>query len=171
MSATEHRRDATLQLGRQLSYYVITVSDTRTPKTDKSGPLIRQLAEDAGQRVAGGALVSDEQGAIRGAVQSALEDRDVDVIVLTGGTGFAPRDVTADAVAPLFEQSVDGFGELFRMLSYEQVGAAAMLSRACAGIAARKLIFVLPGSSKAVALAMEKLILPEAGHLLSHVRR
>ena len=96
---------------------------------------------------------------------------EVDVVVLTGGTGFSPRDITLAAVGPLLERPVEGFGELFRMLSYQQVGAAAMLSRAAAGLIEGRAVFLLPGSPKAVALAMEKLILPETGHLLGQVRR
>jgi len=114
-------------------------------------------------------------GAIRDAVGRLLEAPEVDVVVTTGGTGFSPRDVTLEAVGPLLERPIEGFGELFRMLSYQQVGAAAMLSRAAAGIIAggggAKALFLLPGSPKAVALALEKLILPEAGHLLGQARR
>jgi molybdenum cofactor biosynthesis protein B len=95
----------------------------------------------------------------------------VDVVVATGGTGFSPRDLTLEAVAPLFDRPLEGFGELFRMLSYQQVGAAAMLSRAAAGLIGDRAVFLLPGSPKAVTLAMEALILPEAGHLLSQARR
>jgi molybdenum cofactor biosynthesis protein B len=109
--------------------------------------------------------------AIRGAIRRMLALPGVDVVVLTGGTGFSPRDVTIDAVRPLLDQEVDGFGELFRALSYQQVGAAAMLSRAAAGLAGDKAVFLLPGSPKAVSLAMEKLILPETAHLLSQARR
>jgi molybdenum cofactor biosynthesis protein B len=116
-------------------------------------------------------VVPDDVSAIRRAVRHLLGLSGVDVVVLTGGTGFSPRDVTLDAVLPLFDQTIDGFGELFRALSYHQVGAAAMLSRAAGGLVGDKAVFLLPGSPKAVSLAMEKLILPEAGHLLSQARR
>lgn len=167
MSAEQHRQTAPAILG----FSILTVSDTRTKGDDVSGRTIRDLLSSAGQRIVDSTLVSDDMEAIRGAVSHMLARPDVDVVVATGGTGFSPRDVTLEAVAPLFERPVEGFGELFRMLSYQQVGAAAMLSRAAAGLVGGKAVFLLPGSPKAVALAMEKLILPEAGHLLGQARR
>lgn len=168
MSAEQHRQTSPAVLG----YSILTVSDTRTQGDDDvSGRTIRDLVKGAGQRIVDSTLVPDDVEAIRGAVRRLLSPPDVDVLVATGGTGFSPRDVTLEAVAPLFERPVEGFGELFRMLSYQQVGAAAMLSRAAAGLVGGKAVFLLPGSPKAVALAMEKLILPEAGHLLGQARR
>jgi molybdenum cofactor biosynthesis protein B len=167
MSAEEHRRSAPVVLG----FAFITVSDTRAAADDVSGRALADLARGAGHRVEASQLVPDDVAAIRRAVRQALAMEGVDVVVLTGGTGFSPRDVTLDAVGPLLETRVDGFGELFRMLSYQQVGAAAMLSRAAAGLVGSRAVFLLPGSPKAVALAMEKLILPEAGHLLGQARR
>ncbi len=155
----------------RLGFAVLTVSDSRTPETDGSGDAIRRLAAAAGHRVVVSRIVPDEQAAVRAAVRELLAADGVDLLVASGGTGFAPRDVTCEAVAPLLERRVDGFGELFRMLSFEQVGAAAMLSRAVAGLVGRQAVFVLPGSPKAVELAMERLILPEAGHLLGQARR
>jgi len=125
----------------------------------------------AGHRVVGTDLVADDVAAIRTAVWRLLAEPGLDVVVLTGGTGFSPRDLTVEAVAPLFDRAVEGFGELFRMLSYQQVGAAAMLSRAAAGLVRDRAVFLLPGSPKAVALALEALILPEAAHLLAQARR
>jgi molybdenum cofactor biosynthesis protein B len=136
-----------------------------------SGRTLSGLIHVAGHRVEGSVVVPDEVAAIRRAVRRLLELPGVDVVVLTGGTGFSPRDVTVDAVRPLLDQPVDGFGELFRALSYQQVGAAAMLSRATAGLVGDRAVFLLPGSPKAVSLAMEKLILPEVGHLLAQARR
>lgn len=136
-----------------------------------SGRTLSGLAHVAGHRVEETAVVPDDVATIRRAVRRMLALPGVDVVVLTGGTGFSPRDVTIDAVQPLLDQPVEGFGELFRALSYQQVGAAAMLSRATAGLAGGKAVFLLPGSPKAVSLAMEKLILPEAGHLLGQARR
>jgi molybdenum cofactor biosynthesis protein B len=167
MSIEQHRASAPSSLG----FAVVTVSDTRTAGEDTSGRTIRDLAETAGHRVAGSTLVPDDMAAIRAALQEMLALPGVDVVVLTGGTGFSSRDVTLDAVLPFLEKPVEGFGELFRMLSYEQVGAAAMLSRAAAGLIGRQAVFLLPGSTRAVTLAMEKLILPEAGHLLGQARR
>jgi molybdenum cofactor biosynthesis protein B len=169
VSVEQHRRAAS---GALLGFGLITVSDSRSPEEDVSGRTLSGLAHVAGHRVEGQVLlVPDDVSAIRRAVRRLLGLPGVDVVVLTGGTGFSPRDVTLDAVLPLFDQTIDGFGELFRALSYHQVGAAAMLSRAAAGLVGDKAVFLLPGSPKAVSLAMEKLILPEAGHLLSQARR
>lgn len=154
-----------------LGFVAITVSDSRRPENDTSGDRIEALASGAGHRLIERRIVRDEIEAIRLAVTEVCRLREVDVVVLSGGTGFSPRDVTLEALEPLFERSVDGFGELFRMLSFRQVRAAAMLSRAGAGVIGERLIFALPGSPRAVELAMEELILPEAGHLLGQVRR
>lgn len=164
--AGEHRRRAPDRLG----FGVVTVSDTRTPEDDASGDRIRELVKEAGHRVVESMIQPDQTADIRWAVRGLLARTDLDVVVVTGGTGLAPRDVTVEAVAPLFEQPVEGFGELFRMLSWEQVGAAAMLSRARAGVARGRAVFLLPGSPKAVELAMERLILPEAAHLVGIAR-
>jgi molybdenum cofactor biosynthesis protein B len=115
--------------------------------------------------------VLDDVDAIRHRVWDLLHGEDIDIIVLNGGTGLSPSDVTPEAIQPLFDRSLDGFGELFRHLSFEEIGGAAMLSRACAGIVGRRALFALPGSPKAVDLAMRRLVLPEVGHLLGQVRR
>ncbi|HSF41182.1 MAG TPA: molybdenum cofactor synthesis domain-containing protein [Thermoanaerobaculia bacterium] len=167
MSAEQHRTYAPETLG----FGVVTVSDSRKEGDDTSGRALRDLAAAAGHRIEGSVIVPDDVAAVRGAVREMLALPGMDVVVLTGGTGFSPRDVTLDAVLPLLEKPVEGFGELFRMLSWEQVGAAAMLSRAAAGLVGTRAVFLLPGSPKAVTLAMEKLILPEAGHLLGQARR
>ena len=167
MSVDQHRRAAPGVLG----FGLITVSDTRSPEDDVSGRTLSGLAHVAGHRVEGSVVVPDDVAAIRRAVHRMLALSGVDVVILTGGTGFSPRDVTLDAVQPLLDQLIEGFGELFRALSYQQVGAAAMLSRAAAGLAGDKAVFILPGSPKAVSLAMEKLILPEVAHLLGQARR
>ena len=168
MSAAEdHRRMAPETLG----FAVVTVSDSRAVAEDESGALVRRLAAEAGHHVEMSTLVHDDVAAIRRALGQILATPGIDVVVVTGGTGFAPRDLTTEAAVPLFERVVEGFGELFRMLSYRQVGAAAMLSRAAAGMAFGRAIFLLPGSPKAVDLAMRELILPEAAHLISQARR
>jgi molybdenum cofactor biosynthesis protein B len=154
-----------------LGVALVTVSDSRTPETDSGGPLLRELSETAGHRVLSTEIVLDDLAAIRDAVERALASEGVDLILLTGGTGVSPRDVTVDAARPLFEKELPGFGELFRMLSFAEVGSAAMLSRATAGVARRRAIFLLPGSPAALALAMNRLILPEVAHLLSQTRR
>ena len=150
---------------------MLTVSDSRSLAEDASGDRIRSLVEAAGHAVARRERVRDEADEIREAMRRFLEAPDVDVVVTTGGTGLAARDVTPEAVLPLFERRVPGFGELFRMLSFGAIGASAMLSRAEAGVAHRKPAFLLPGSPDACALAMEKLVLPEAGHLVGLLRR
>ena len=166
-AAEQHRRTAPAVLG----FAVLTVSDSRSGRDDSSGDAIRDLISGAGHRLVESTLVRDDVAAIRDAVRGLLAGAGVDVLVTTGGTGFSPRDVTLDAVGPLLDQRIDGFGELFRMLSYSQVGAAAMLSRAAAGLVGTRAVFLLPGSPKAVKLAMEALILPEAAHLLGQARR
>jgi molybdenum cofactor biosynthesis protein B len=167
MSAEQHRQYAPAVLG----FAVITVSDSRRPEDDTSGRTIREMAMASGHRIEDSTLVPDDVAAIRDALRKMLARPGVDVVVTTGGTGLSPRDLTLEAAEPLLDRPVEGFGELFRMLSYSQVGAAAMLSRAAAGLSGERAVFLLPGSPKAVALAMEKLILPEAGHLLSQARR
>lgn len=156
-----HRREAL----PAVPCWVVTVSDTRTPETDTGGALVAQLLEEAGHPIVGREIVPDEADRIRGALDAALARDGVRAVVLTGGTGVAPRDVTPDTVEPRLERVVPGFGELFRMLSYAEVGSAALLSRALAGIAAGRVVVVLPGSRGAVRLALEKLVLPELGHL------
>lgn len=157
-----HHRDAP----RSVSCAVITVSDTRTPETDSGGDLLAELLAGAGHAVARRCLVPDELEAIRGALREALEDASVRAVLLTGGTGVAPRDLTPEAVAPLLERTLPGFGELFRMLSYQEIGAAALLSRTLAGVSGGKLVCALPGSPGAIRLALERLLLPELGHLV-----
>jgi molybdenum cofactor biosynthesis protein B len=152
--------------GRSARCRVITVSDTRTLETDRSGARAAELLIAAGHAVAGRRIVPDERAAIGRAVQEAIDDPAVDAVILSGGTGLAPRDVTYETVRDLLAKPIDGFGELFRMLSFEEIGAAAMLSRAVGGVTARTAIFALPGSSKAVELGVTRLIAPELGHLL-----
>ena len=156
---------------KRLGFAALTVSDSRTEADDGSGDEIERLVTGAGHRLVERRIVPDDMIEIRAAAGELLRREQVDVLVLSGGTGFSPRDLTLEAATPLLERRIDGFGELFRMLSYEQVGAAAMLSRAAAGVIGRRALFVLPGSPKAVSLAMERLILPEAGHLLGQARR
>ena len=151
--------------------FVLTVSDTRTPETDASGRIIRQLLMDAGHEIAGHDIVRDEPPQVAAIVQRGLTDERVQVIVTSGGTGISSRDGTFEAVDRLLEKRLDGFGELFRALSFQEIGAAAMMSRATAGTAAGKAIFVLPGSEHAVRLAMTRLIIPELGHIVQQVSR
>ena len=162
-----HRSDAP----REVSTAVITVSDTRTLETDTGGGLVAELLGGAGHPVASREIVADEPDAIAEAVEKALERESVRAVILTGGTGVAPRDRTPESVEPILEREIPGFGELFRALSYEEIGSAALLSRATAGIARGRVLFVLPGSRGAVRLGMEKLILPELGHLAGEAQK
>ncbi len=159
MAVHEHKQHArtNLKIG------VVTASDTRTPETDTSGALIRDLLEGAGHQVVYYEIVPDAPQSIAHAIFANLPR--LDAIVLTGGTGIAPRDATIEAVRPLLDKELEGFGELFRMLSYQEIGSAAMLSRALAGVRQGKFVAALPGSTAACRLAMEKLILPEIGHI------
>jgi len=150
---------------------ILTVSDTRRGAADTSGAAIARLIEHARHRVVRRAWVSDDRAAIRRAARAALARRDVDALIVTGGTGLSPRDVTPEALAPLIERDLPGFGELFRFASVRQVGAAAWLSRAEAGIARGRLVVMLPGSQAAVELAMTRLVLPELNHALRMLGR
>lgn len=159
------------QAPRSVRCFVLTVSDSRTEATDTSGRAILDLLTLAGHEIVGRTIVRDEPAAVRHIIERQLADRNAEVVISTGGTGIASRDTTFEAIDTLLEKRLDGFGELFRMLSYEQIGAAAMLSRATAGLAAGRVIVALPGSEAAVRLAMEKLLIPELGHLVQQASR
>ncbi len=174
--ATPHRDDASestnehrAQAPESVRATVIVVSDTRTLDTDRGGLLIEELLESAGHEVMLRQIVRDELEAIKTAACDAI-GTDAEAVILTGGSGVTARDVTPEAIHPLLTKELPGFGEVFRVLSYAEIGAATMLSRAFAGVAGRTLVFVLPGSTNAVRLAMEKLILPEIGHLVRELR-
>ncbi len=167
MSVGEHKAKAPASVG----CYVLTVSDTRTPETDTRGRAIRQLIEEAGHEVCAFDIVRDEPLQVVARVREHLQNPRTQVIITTGGTGVTSRDDTYEAIEGLLEKRLHGFGELFRMLSFQEIGPAAMLSRATAGTAARKAIFVLPGSENAVRLAMTRLILPELGHVVQQVTK
>lgn len=152
-----------------LSCGIITVSDTRTPETDRSGQLIHQSLSDAGHRVAAYQILPDEPEQIQ-ALLAQLCTPEIDAIILNGGTGIAPRDTTYDAIESMLEKTLPGFGEIFRMLSYDEIGSRAIASRAIAGVYHQTLIFSLPGSTNAVRLALEKLILPEMVHLVKQLQ-
>ena len=167
MSVAEHRAHSPAQV----ACFVLTVSDTRTLDTDTSGRAIAALLERAGHIVTGRQAVRDEPRDVAQTIREQLGKGDARVIITTGGTGISKRDSTYEAVTALCEKRLDGFGELFRMLSFQDVGSAAMLSRATAGIVAGCVIFMLPGSEAAVRLAMEKLILPELGHIVRELTK
>jgi molybdenum cofactor biosynthesis protein B len=164
----DHQRAATQIVARCA---VVTLSDTRTPETDRSGARIRELLEADGHVVADYQLMPDDAERFSEHLTTLLARADVDAIFTNGGTGISQRDLTVPTIERLIEQPLPGFGELFRMLSWEQIGSGAMLSRAVAGIARGKVVFAMPGSTKAVELAMTKLILPEIRHILRELRK
>lgn len=166
-SVDEHRGYAP----KSLRFAVLTASDSRNQASDESGAMIADLATGAGHQLIFRSIAPDEMERIRQSVTAAVDEHGADVVVLNGGTGISGRDISIDAVSPLFDRVIEGFGEIFRALSYDQVGAAAMLSRATAGVIGRSVVFVVPGSPKAVELAMTSLILPEAAHLIGQLRR
>jgi len=165
VSVTDHRKTAVAGV----RCFVLTISDTRTEATDISGRAIAELLHAAGHLVTERALLRDDPREVREAVTERLGS--VDAIITTGGTGITSRDSTYEAIEGLLEKRLDGFGELFRTLSYQEVGSAAMLSRAAAGIARSTAVFMLPGSEHAVRLAITKLIAPELGHVVRELRR
>ena len=166
-SPSSHKHHHRKAAAKSLEVAVITVSDTRTLETDTGGGLVAEFLTGAGHSVALREIVPDDGAEIAAALNRALDAPGVEAAILTGGTGVAPRDVTPESVEPLLERIIPGFGELFRMLSYEDIGSAALLSRAIAGLSRGRVVFAIPGSRGAVRLAMEKLILPELGHLAS----
>ena len=167
MSQTEHKAAAPVRV----SCSIVTVSDTRTTANDKSGDAIAELLTAAGHTVADRALVKDEPSDVIRVVRDQLSRDEVQVIITTGGTGLSSRDSTYEALASLIEKHLEGFGELFRMLSYHEIGPAAMLSRAVAGTAGAKIIVSLPGSEGAVRLGLTKLLIPELGHLVQQASK
>jgi molybdenum cofactor biosynthesis protein B len=166
MGHEEHRQEAP----RRVAYAIVTASDTRGEAEDESGRFLHKAIHAAGHVVACYRLVKDEPEAIRAALADAAE-AGAEVLVVNGGTGLAARDRTYEAVAGLIEKRIDGFGELFRMLSYGEIGSAAMMSRAVAGAWGGRVIFSVPGATAAVRLAWEKLIEPEAAHVLRELRK
>lgn len=166
-STQQHRSEAPEGVG----FAVLTVSDTRSKEDDSSGQLIREHLGFRGHQLKGYEIVPDDGDQIQNQLESWLADADVHAIIVNGGTGIAGRDVTFPTVSSLIQKQMPGFGELFRMLSWQEVGSASMLSRAIAGVHERTVIFSIPGSSNAVRLALEKLIGPELGHVVHEIRK
>jgi molybdenum cofactor biosynthesis protein B len=163
----EHKSHAPSQIG----CVVITCSDTRTPESDTSGYRIMHMLKDAGHAVLSYQLVKDEPSKIKSAIKKAAKNNKVQAIIINGGTGIARRDSTFEAVDKMLEKRLDGFGEVFRFLTYQEIGSPAIMSRATAGIYKGRVIFSTPGSENAVRLAMEKLILPELGHIVQQLSK
>jgi len=168
MGVDEHRAEA--KHGGPVACMVLTVSDRRTASTDTSGPLIQRLLSEAGHAVADTELVPNDPGRIRAALRRFLHGP-AQCLVVTGGTGLGRRDITIETIAPMLERTLPGFGELFRTLSYGEIGSAAMLSRAICGTAGGKLVCCLPGSEAAVRLGVGKLLVPELSHLIWVMRQ
>ena len=167
MSSAEHRATSPASV----RCYVITVSDTRTTETDTGGRAVAELLTAGGHLVVGRRIVKDEPAEVAALVALHADSDHVDVIITTGGTGITRRDSTFEAIDGLLEKRLPGFGELFRMLSFQDIGAAAMLSRACMGTCRGKIVVALPGSENAVRLALTRLLVPELGHLVNETRR
>jgi molybdopterin adenylyltransferase len=166
MSVHEHKERAK----KSIRCFVITVSDTRNERTDASGQAIKKYLNDEGHQTAGYRIVKDEAAEIQAVLGQSLGSDDVEAVIVNGGTGIAPRDGTYEVVSRFLEKKLDGFGEIFRYLSYLDVGSAAVMSRAAAGTARGKILISLPGSKGAVTLAMEKIILPEIRHMVSKLQ-
>jgi molybdenum cofactor biosynthesis protein B len=166
MSVAEHKEKGKKTVG----CFVLTVSDTRDESTDQSGQLIKDLLAEHGHRLAGYRIVKDEPAQIEALLKQTLASSEVEAVIVNGGTGIAPRDGTYEVIAGLLEKRLDGFGEIFRFLSYQDIGSAAIMSRAVAGSSRGKVLISLPGSRGAVELAMQRLVLPELGHLVSQLQ-
>jgi molybdenum cofactor biosynthesis protein B len=166
-SDAQHKADAP----PSVRCYIITVSDTRTPETDSSGRAIEDLLTAAGHVVDGRTIVKDNPDLVRDTVIRQLATPGLQAIITTGGTGISSRDSTFEAVNAMLQKRLDGFGELFRMLSYQQIGSAAIMSRACAGLASGRIIVSLPGSEAAVRLALDKLLIPELPHMVQQATK
>lgn len=169
----EHKAEAP----ESLNFAIIVCSSSRyrglqseKPVEDPSGDRIAQTLQDHGHKVTFRTVVPDDRSLIGRSLRRALRSRGVDAVITCGGTGIGPTDVTVETVQPLLEKELRGFGEIFRRLSYEEIGSAAILTRAIAGVSGGKAVFCIPGSPQAVSLAVEKLILPEAGHIIKHAR-
>jgi molybdenum cofactor biosynthesis protein B len=168
-SATHHEHKS--HAPRKVGCMVITCSDTRTPDTDTSGQLIQRLLKEQGHTVTAYHLVKDEPSKIKAKIKAAVVDKKVQAIIINGGTGISKRDSTFEAVDAMLEKRLVGFGEVFRYLTYQEIGSSAIMSRATAGIIKDRVLFSTPGSENAVRLAMEKLILPELGHLVKELTK
>jgi molybdenum cofactor biosynthesis protein B len=166
--SVHHHREAAPETVRVA---VLTISDTRTPETDTGGDVVEETMRGTGHEVVAREIVRDEATIIRTTLVDLLARSDVDAVVTTGGTGISGRDTTYEVVSRMVEKRLDGFGELFRMLSYEEIGAAAILSRALAGTVGTKLLASLPGSRNAVRLGMKKLLVPEIAHIIFELRK
>ena len=164
-SAKEHKKQAPLAVNAA----IVTVSDSRTIENDDSGKLIKNILIKNNHKVIGHTVIKDDKKEITRKIEDLIKNGSLDLIITNGGTGVAKKDLTIETIKPLFEKEISGFAALFQKLSYDEIGSACMLSRATAGIINNKVIFCLPGSPKACELALEKLIIPEIGHIVKHI--
>ena len=167
MSHLEHKKEAPKSVGVAL----LTISDSRTEETDESGKLLRQKLVESGHRVIAYHLLKNDAAAVKETIEELLDEEDVQVIITGGGTGLSHRDMTVETVSAMLEKRLDGFGELFRSLSYLEIGTSSMMSRALAGVIKGKVIICIPGSLGATELAVDKIILPEVGHMIREATR
>jgi molybdenum cofactor biosynthesis protein B len=169
MSVAEHKAHSPPPAGVRVA--LVTASDSRSGSDDEGGRVLRACSESAGFAVVGATILREDEATLRAHVAALAASGTVDAVLVTGGTGLAPRDRTPEALEPLYERRIEGFGELFRALSFAEIGPAAMLSRASAGVVGGTLVFTLPGSPAAVRLAMERLVAPELAHAVGQLRR
>ena len=167
MGHKDHKEKA----GKSVKCFIITVSDSRTPDTDESGKVISDVLKNNGHYITGYVILKDEPKVVCEYVRDEALEEDVEAIIINGGTGISSRDSTFEAIDSILEKRLTGFGELFRYLSYKEIGSSAIMSRACAGVLNKKIIISMPGSESAVRLAMSKLILPELSHMVWEVNR
>ena len=167
MGVEEHKKHALKNIG----FAVVVVSDTRSKENDESGKMIMEMIKEASHRVEWYGIIKNDMNEIEKTAENLLSMEKIDAIIFSGGTGISSRDVTVEATMPLMEKILPGFGEMFRFLSMKEIGSAAIMSRAVAGVADKKAIFCLPGSKNAVKLAMDEIILKECGHILWEVRK
>ena len=167
MGVEEHKKHAV----KNIAFAVVVVSDTRNEENDESGKLMKRMIEESGNRVGWYGIVKNEKEDIKRIAEKLLSDEQIDAIIFSGGTGISSRDVTVDTIQPLMDKILPGFGEMFRYLSMKEIGSAAIMSRAMAGIKNKKALFSLPGSKNAVRVAMKEIILKECGHILWEARK
>jgi len=167
MSYREHKKEAPQSVGCA----VLTISDSRTEQTDESGKFLKQALSQKGHRVLDYAILKNDAEAIERKIKELLNQDELQVIITSGGTGISHRDVTVETVSLMIEKKLDGFGELFRSLSYQEIGTSSIMSRAIAGVVEGKIIICIPGSLGAAKLAIDKIILPEIGHMVREVTR
>ena len=167
MGYQQHRQESP----RSVNCAVVTISDSRTEKTDESGRFIRQKLSEKGHQVIDYCILRNNAGEIRKKIEELMGLKELQVIITSGGTGIGRRDITVETIEPLLEKRLDGFGELFRLLSYQEIASGSIMSRATGGVAGGRVILCLPGSLGAVTVALEKIILPEIGHLVREASR